>query len=102
MAAVRRGGTGRSLDARQAAYHGVQLDGGEFVVDAAVATSPRRRHSLSHPGIQLNGEYNKTVNCIKLLYWAALKIRILFKGTQDWEFFWLQIWILYYFIVSSV
>ncbi len=22
------------------------------------------------------------------------------KGTQDWEFFWLRIWILYYFIVS--
>ncbi len=23
------------------------------------------------------------------------------KGTQDWEFFWLRIWILYYFIVST-
>ncbi len=23
------------------------------------------------------------------------------KDTQDWEFFWLRIWILYYFIVSS-
>ncbi len=23
------------------------------------------------------------------------------KGTQDWEFFWLRIWIFYYFIVSS-
>jgi hypothetical protein len=23
-----------------------------------------------------------------------------FKGTQEWEFFWLRFWILYYFIVS--
>ena len=27
---------------------------------------------------------------------------IAFKGTQEWEFFWLQFWILYYFIVSYV
>jgi len=25
-----------------------------------------------------------------------------FKGTQEWEFFWLRFWILYYFIVSYV
>ncbi len=67
MAAVRRGGTGRSLDARQAAYHGVQLDGGEFVVDAAVAASSRRRHALSHPGIQLNGNHELKLHCKKRL-----------------------------------
>ncbi len=27
---------------------------------------------------------------------------ILFKGTQEWEFFWLRFWILYYFIVIYV
>ena len=26
----------------------------------------------------------------------------LFKGTQDWEFFWLRFWILYYYIVGYV
>ena len=26
----------------------------------------------------------------------------LLKGTQEWEFFWLRFWILYYFIVSYV
>ncbi len=38
------------------------------------------------------GPYNYTV----------ASVRILFKGTQEWEFFWLRFWILYYFIVSYV
>ncbi len=33
--------------------------------------------------------------------WARKYSKSNFKDTQDWEFFWLRIWILYYFIVSS-
>ncbi len=29
-------------------------------------------------------------------------VNIVFKGTQEWEFFWLRFWILYSFIVSYV
>jgi hypothetical protein len=40
----------------------------------------------------------------KLIHEKNLKLKMLcqtpFKGTQDWEFFWFRIWILYYFIVS--
>ena len=28
-------------------------------------------------------------------------IELSIKGTQDWEFFWVRIWILYYFIYSD-
>ena len=28
--------------------------------------------------------------------------KLYFKSTQEWEFFWLRFWILYYFIVSYV
>jgi hypothetical protein len=41
--------------------------------------------------------------CLCETFWdfcAPSSFFVLFKGTQDWEFFWLRFWILYYFIVS--
>ncbi len=42
--------------------------------------------------------FNVSIHGHPLFHFEPLK---LLKGTQDWAFFWLRIWILYHFIVSS-
>jgi hypothetical protein len=39
--------------------------------------------------------------CI-LFRWTYSNCRKHFKGTQDWDFFWLRFWNLYYFFISYV
>jgi hypothetical protein len=34
--------------------------------------------------------------------WGVSTLWVYFKGTQDWDFFWLRFWNLYYFFVSYV
>jgi hypothetical protein len=47
-----------------------------------------------HVGAASNVFEDAKNSCMCFSWWSS------FNGTQEWEFFWLRFWILYYFIVS--
>ncbi len=60
----------------------------------------RATRSQSHNGSGGIGIIAITGSTIKPWSQGSNSFKKSVKGTQDWEFFWLRIWILYYFIVS--
>ncbi len=86
-----------------ARYHGSLVGGRESQVTYLVKGRESQWYSHDSRTENVESEWMKTQNGNHFGSYVKFgNHRGCLKGTQEWEFFWLRFWILYYFIVSYV